>query len=93
MTKLADRYGNSFTPEMHKKLGPRGWQRSKIDCQQLGSEFRQPLIRKKYETILKITGTGGAVYRHWWRSVPALVAQCTGTGGAVCKGATPSVEQ
>ena len=23
----------------------------------------------------------------------ALVAQCTGTGGAVCKGATPSVEQ
>ncbi len=26
--------------------------------------------------------------------VPALVAQCvTGTGGAVCKGATPSVEQ
>jgi hypothetical protein len=24
---------------------------------------------------------------------PALVAQCTGTGGAVCKGATPSVEQ
>ncbi len=26
----------------------------------------------------------------WWRSV----AQCvTGTGGAVCKGATPSVEQ
>jgi hypothetical protein len=32
------------------------------------------------------TGTGGAVYRHWWCSV-------TGTGGAVCKGATPSVEQ
>jgi hypothetical protein len=25
--------------------------------------------------------------------IPALVAQCTGTGGAVCKGATPSVEQ
>jgi hypothetical protein len=25
--------------------------------------------------------------------LPALVAQCTGTGGAVCKGATPSVEQ
>ncbi len=24
-------------------------------------------------------------YRHWWRT--------TGTGGAVCKGATPSVEQ
>ncbi len=23
------------------------------------------------------------VYRHWWRSAPALVAQCTGTGGAV----------
>ncbi len=22
-------------------------------------------------------------HRHWWRSVPALVAQCTGTGGAV----------
>jgi hypothetical protein len=21
--------------------------------------------------------------RHWWRSVPALVAQCAGTGGAV----------
>jgi hypothetical protein len=21
-------------------------------------------------------GIGGAVYRHWWRSVPALVAQC-----------------
>ncbi len=39
-----------------------------------------------------VTGTGDAVYRHWWRSVPALVAQCTGTGGAVCKGATPSVE-
>ena len=43
------------------------------------------------------TGTGGA-YRHWWRitgtggALPALVAQ-TGTGGAVCKGATPSVEQ
>jgi hypothetical protein len=27
------------------------------------------------------------------RSVPALVAQCAGTGGAVCKGATPLVEQ
>jgi hypothetical protein len=23
-----------------------------------------------------ITGTGGVVNRHWWRSVPALVAQC-----------------
>jgi hypothetical protein len=33
-----------------------------------------------------VTGTGGAVYQHWWRSA-------TGTGGAVCKGATPSVEQ
>ncbi len=51
--------------------------------------------------VAQCTGTGGAVYRHWWRSVPALVAQCyrhwwrsvTGTGGAVCKGATPSVEQ
>jgi hypothetical protein len=31
-----------------------------------------------------LAGTGGAL--------PALVAQ-TGTGGAVCKGATPSVEQ
>ncbi len=29
------------------------------------------------------TGTVGAVYQHWWRSVPALVAQCTDTGGAV----------
>ncbi len=29
------------------------------------------------------TSTGGAVHRHWWRSVPALVAQCTGTSGAV----------
>jgi hypothetical protein len=26
-----------------------------------------------------------AQHRHWWRN--------TGTGGAVCKGATPSVEQ
>jgi hypothetical protein len=56
VTKLADRYGNSITPEMHKKLGPRGWQRSKIDCQQLGPEFRQPLIPKKYEIILMIFG-------------------------------------
>jgi hypothetical protein len=24
VTKLADRYGKSVTPEMHKKLGPRG---------------------------------------------------------------------
>ncbi len=47
VTKLADWYDNSVTREMHKKLGPRGWQRSKIDCQQLGSEFRQPLIKKK----------------------------------------------
>jgi hypothetical protein len=39
---------------MHKKVGPRGWQRSKIDCQQLGPEFRQPLIKKKYEIMLKI---------------------------------------
>jgi hypothetical protein len=38
---------------MHKKLGPRGWQRPKKDCQQLGPEFRQLLI-KKYEIILKI---------------------------------------
>jgi hypothetical protein len=36
------------------KKGPRGWQRSKIDCQQLGPEFRQPLIKKKYEIMLKI---------------------------------------
>ena len=56
VTKLADRYGISVTREMHKKLGPRGWQRSKIDCQQLGPEFRQPLIKKKYEMILKIFG-------------------------------------
>jgi hypothetical protein len=40
-----------------------------------------------------VTGTGGAVNRHWWRIVPAVVAQCTCNGGAVCKGATPSVEQ
>jgi hypothetical protein len=31
------------------------------------------------------------VKRHIY--VPELVAQCTGTGGAVCKGATPSIEQ
>ena len=43
VTKLADWYGNSVTREMHKKVGPGGWQRSKIDCQQLGPEFRQPL--------------------------------------------------
>ncbi len=55
MTKLADRYGNFVTREMRKKLGPRGRQRSKIDCQQLGPEFRQPLI-KKYQIILKIFG-------------------------------------
>jgi hypothetical protein len=48
VTKLADWYGKSVTPEMHKKLGPRGWQRSKMDCQQLGTEFRQPFIPKKY---------------------------------------------
>jgi hypothetical protein len=54
--KLADRYFNSVTPQMHKKLGPRGWQRSKIDCQQLGLESRQPLIPKKYEIILNIFG-------------------------------------
>ncbi len=41
--KLADWYGYSVTREMHKKLGPGGWQRSKTDCQQLGPEFRQPL--------------------------------------------------
>jgi hypothetical protein len=41
---------------MHKKLGPRGWQRPKKDCQQLGPEFRQPLIKKKYEIMLKIFG-------------------------------------
>jgi hypothetical protein len=41
---------------------------------------------------------GGAVpalvaqYRHWWRSTGTGGA-VTGTGGAVCKGATPSVEQ
>ena len=46
VTELADRYGNSVTPQMHKKLGPRGWQRSKIDCQQLGPIFTQPLIKK-----------------------------------------------
>jgi hypothetical protein len=28
-----------------------------------------------------ITGTGGAIYRHWWRNLPALVAEFTGTGG------------
>jgi hypothetical protein len=39
---------------MHKNLGPRGWQRSKIDCQKLGPEFRQPLIQKKYEIIKDI---------------------------------------
>jgi hypothetical protein len=30
----------------------------------------------KESNNIKGTGTGGAVYRHWWRSVPALVAQC-----------------
>jgi hypothetical protein len=40
---------------MCKKLGPRGRQRSKKDCQQLDPEFRQPFI-KKYEIILKIFG-------------------------------------
>ncbi len=30
-------------------------------------------------------GTGGAVCRHWRRSVPALMAHCTGTGGAVSR--------
>ncbi len=64
------------------------------------------LIRR-VEQSLKIGKFGGEVYRHWWRIVPALVAQSTGTGGAVywhwwrsvpalmavCKGATPSVEQ
>jgi hypothetical protein len=30
--------------ETRKKLGPRGWQRSKIDCKHLGPEFRQPLV-------------------------------------------------
>ncbi len=54
VTKLVDWYDNSVTREMHKKLGPRGWQRSKIDYQQLGPEFRQPLIQKKYEIMLKI---------------------------------------
>ena len=49
MTKLADWYDNSVTREMHKKLGSRGWQWSKIDLQQLGPEFRQPLIKKKYD--------------------------------------------
>ncbi len=56
VTKLADRYGNSVTQQMHKKPGPRGWQRSKTDCQQLDPEFRQPLTKKKYEMILKIFG-------------------------------------
>jgi hypothetical protein len=52
-----------------------------------------------------VTGTGGAVpalvaqlpalmaqYRHWWRSYRHWW-RSTGSGGAVCKGATPSVEQ
>jgi hypothetical protein len=46
------------------------------------------------------TGTGGAVIPALVAQLPALVAQLpalvaqyTGTGGAVCKGATPSVEQ
>jgi hypothetical protein len=32
---------------MQKKQGPRGWQSSKIECQQLGPEFTQPLIKKR----------------------------------------------
>jgi hypothetical protein len=47
VTKLADWYGNFVTLEMGKKLGPRGWQWFKIDCQQLGPEFRQSLIQQK----------------------------------------------
>jgi hypothetical protein len=39
---------------------------------------------KKY--ILKVTD------RHWWR-LTGTGGAITGTGGAVCKGATPSVEQ
>jgi len=31
--------------------------------------------------------------RHWWRSDTGTGGAVTGTGGAVCKGATPSVEQ
>jgi hypothetical protein len=47
---------------MHKKLGPRGWQRPKKDCKQLGPEFRQPLIKKKFEIIFKIFGRKKLIY-------------------------------
>jgi hypothetical protein len=29
-----------------------------------------------YSLLATSAGTGGAVDRHWWRSRPALVAQC-----------------
>jgi hypothetical protein len=35
-----------------------------------------------------------SIHRHWWRSDRHWWGSAvTGTGGAVCKGATPSVEQ
>jgi hypothetical protein len=39
-----------------QKTRARGWQRFIKGCQQLGPEFRHPLIKKKYEIILKIFG-------------------------------------
>ncbi len=44
VTKLADRYGNFVT-------WPRVWQSPKKDCQQLGPEFREPLIKKIWDHI------------------------------------------
>ena len=41
---------------------------------------RHVQLREKIQLLALV-----AQYRHWWR--------ITGTGGAVCKGATPSVEQ
>ncbi len=62
-------------------------------------------IYKPKSKLYNYTGTGGAVpalvaqlpalvahYRHWWRSYLHWW-RGTGSGGAVCKGATPSVEQ
>ncbi len=51
--KLADQYGNFVTREMHIKQRPRGWQRSKIDCQQLGLKLDSLSSQKKYEIKLK----------------------------------------
>ncbi len=60
-----------FTTDLKKFYRKKSWL---LSCWR--SFCKLLLLLKSKKVIFK-------VYRHWWRSAPALVAQCTGTGGAV----------